>query len=199
MFGTGRAIKSFQLDIHPITDPAKDEYCTAWGSVSYTTDIDFRNETTDDCIVFYMFVKPDTFNRFAEMVASRAVDEMILSVKDVPGFYSAWSPSISTRDVKVLTNNDEQKIAEPAGFQFSPPRLGAIGTAELFINRRLEFAGSSKAATSEEEQTLDRSQLIAEADSEVRRPTLHMFQSLRRALWSIVCLLALILIVLALR
>ena len=46
MFGTDRAIKSFQLDIHPIADPAEQESCRAWGSVSYTTEIDFRNETT---------------------------------------------------------------------------------------------------------------------------------------------------------
>jgi hypothetical protein len=43
MFGTGRAIKNFELEIHPITDPAEQERCSAWGSVSYTTEIDFRN------------------------------------------------------------------------------------------------------------------------------------------------------------
>ena len=52
MFGTDRAIKSFALDIHPIVDPAKQESCSAWGSASYTTEIDFRNETIDDGISF---------------------------------------------------------------------------------------------------------------------------------------------------
>src|SRR5262249_39170533 len=59
MFGTDRSIQSFQLDIHPIADPAEQENCTAWDSVSYTVGIDGGNETTDDCIIFYMFVKPD--------------------------------------------------------------------------------------------------------------------------------------------
>ena len=36
MFGTDRSIESFQLEIHPIADPAKQESCSAWGSVSYT-------------------------------------------------------------------------------------------------------------------------------------------------------------------
>jgi hypothetical protein len=49
MFGTDRTIKSFQLEIHPIADPAEQESCRAWGSVSYTTEIDFRHETSDDC------------------------------------------------------------------------------------------------------------------------------------------------------
>jgi hypothetical protein len=96
MFGTDRAIKSFQLDIHPIADPAEQESCKAWGSVSYTSEIDFRDETVDDCIVFYLFVKPETFARYAAKIAHGSVDEMILSVGSVAGFYSEWSPSIST-------------------------------------------------------------------------------------------------------
>ena len=100
MFGTDRAIKSFQLDIHPITDPAEQESCAAWGTVSYTHEIDFRNETTEDCIVFYLFVKPETFARYAAKISHGSVDEMILSVGSVAGFYSEWSPSISTRNVR---------------------------------------------------------------------------------------------------
>jgi hypothetical protein len=34
MFGTDRAIKSFDLNIYPIADPAEQESCNAWGSVS---------------------------------------------------------------------------------------------------------------------------------------------------------------------
>src|SRR5262249_41712376 len=63
MFGTDRAIKNFQLDIYSITDPAEQERCTAWGCPSYTDEVDFRDETTDDCIVFNLFVKPETFAR----------------------------------------------------------------------------------------------------------------------------------------
>jgi hypothetical protein len=67
------------------------------------------------------------------------VDEMALSVKSVAGFYSEWSPSISTHRVKVLTSGSEQKIIMPPGHSFKPPRLGYVGAAELLINRRLEF------------------------------------------------------------
>ena len=92
MFGTDRVIKSFLLDIHLIADSAEQESCTAWGTVSYTAETDFRVETTDDCIVFYMFMKPDTFARYAAKIAHGSVDEMILSVGSVAGFYSEWSP-----------------------------------------------------------------------------------------------------------
>src|SRR5262249_4286091 len=83
MFGTDRTIKSFELNIQPIADPAEQESCRAWGSVSYTSDIDFRNETSDDCIVFYLFVKPETFAGYAVKIAHGLLDEIILSVGSV--------------------------------------------------------------------------------------------------------------------
>jgi hypothetical protein len=107
MFGTDRAIKSFELSIYPITDPHKQERCTAWGSVSYTTEIDFRNDTSDDCVIFYLHVKPDVFARYGAKIAHGLVDEITFSVGSVHGFYSEWSPEISTRSVKVLTKGGE--------------------------------------------------------------------------------------------
>jgi hypothetical protein len=196
MFGTDRSIQSFQLDIHPIAEPADEENCTAWGSVSYTAEVDFRNETTDDCLFFYMFVKPDTFGRYAAKIAHGLVDEIILSVGRVSGFYSEWSPSISTGLVKVLTRGSEQNIALPGDLQFEPPRLGEVGAVELYVGRRLEFA--NPAATDAAEKTADAGTLRvlpetrALAQAEPR--TLQMLASLRRAMWFVVFLLALILI-----
>jgi hypothetical protein len=93
----------------------------------------------DDCVAFYLFVKPETFARYGAKIAHGLVDEMILSVKSVAGFYSEWSPSISTHNVKVLTTGEEHKVILPPGLSFEPPRLGQIDAAKLFINRRLEF------------------------------------------------------------
>ncbi len=83
MFGTDRIIKSFHLEIHPLADPAQREACTSWGGVSYTAEIDFRNETQDDCIVFYLLVKPVTFARYAAKIANNSVNEVVLRVESV--------------------------------------------------------------------------------------------------------------------
>jgi hypothetical protein len=139
MFGTDRAINSFQLDIQPLADPDRQESCAAWGVVSYTSETDFREVTTDDCMGFYLFVKPETFARYVAKFSHGLVDEIVLRVGSVRGFYSEWSPSISTTRVKVLTTGDQQKIILPAGAEFEPPRLGEVGEADLYINRRLEF------------------------------------------------------------
>lgn len=90
---------------------------------------------------FIFFVKPETF---AGCAAKVSVDEMILSVGSVAGFYSEWSPSISTRTVKVLTKGSEQKITFPPGNQVEPPRLGHVGAAELYMNRRLDFGNRAR-------------------------------------------------------
>ena len=195
MFGTDRVIKTFELNIHPISDPAEQESCSAWGSVSYTSEVDFRDETTEDCIIFYLFVRPETFARYAAKVSRGEVDEMLLSVGFVSGFYSEWSPSISTRDVKVLAGS-EHAVALPPGMDFDPPRLGEVGSAELYINRRLEFGKRAVDPEARDENAGDVGtvRVVPEARSTaiVDPRTLTLLASLKRAAWAAVVLLALI-------
>jgi hypothetical protein len=196
MFGTDRTIKSFELEIHPIGDTAEQESCEAHGSVSYTTEIDFRNETIDDWIVFYLFVKPETFARYAAKITHGSVDEMMLSVGSVAGFYSEWSPSVFTRNVKVLTEGGEQKITLPPGHQVEPPRLGRVGAAELYINRRLEFRKRAPGPEALEEMAGTEGAVPERGPSAAVDPRiLQILGSLRRAAWFGICLLVLIFIV----
>jgi hypothetical protein len=199
MFGTDRVIKNFQLDISPTDDPAEQESCRAWGAPAYTYETDFRNEKSEDCLVFYLSVKPDAFARYAALVADGSVDEMILSVGLVYGFYSEWSPSISTRSVKVLTADREHKVELPPGLQTEPPRLGHVGDATLYINRNLVLGKE----TPDPEPAEEPSRVATAAPiPEMPAPELALtdprilkaLASLRRAAWFIVVLLALILL-----
>jgi hypothetical protein len=121
------------------------------------------------------------------------VDEITLSVGSVAGFYSEWSPSISTRNVKVLSGGDEQNIALPPNLDFEPPRLGHVGKVELHINRRLEFRKREPKAEAVEEicdfgtEQVGHTQVPAAVDPRI----LQMLGSLKRAAWFVVCLLAL--------
>jgi hypothetical protein len=205
MFGTDRIIKNFQLEIHPIADPAKQESCSASGWISYTIEAadaaDFRKETTDDCVYFLLFVKPETFARYGAKIAHGLVDEMILRVQLVDGFYSEWSPSIFTRKVKVLTTGDQHKVILPPDLSFEPRRLGQIHYAELYINRHLEFRKRTPEPDEAVEEVPDTG---TERAVPVMQPPaadprmLQMIGSLRRAAWLVVCLLAVIFIVLLL-
>ena len=139
MFGTERAIKDFQLCC-PVRDQTEGESCSAWGTVSYTDEGDFREETFEDTIVFSLIVRPETFARYVAKISLGAADEIILRVGMVAGFYSEWTPAISTRDVKVLASGEEQKITMPPGVEFQPPRLGRVGEAALYSTESWNLA-----------------------------------------------------------
>jgi alpha-glucosidase len=64
--------------------------------LAHAYEIDFRNETADDCLWFYLHVKPETFARYVALIDQGAIDTVLFSVGSVEGFYSDWSPSIST-------------------------------------------------------------------------------------------------------
>jgi hypothetical protein len=202
MFGTSRTIEDFSLTIYPLVDAAEPDRCEAWGSVSYTAEMDFRHETTPDCIIFRLFVKQETFDRYAAKIAFRSMDEIILHVKGVSGFYSDWSPEVSTDHVKVLVGSDEQTVALPEGVKFSPPRLGEIEEATLYINRRLEFDKHEDESETLNPGAVDT--LAAPASSPAPKAAIdanvfRAVRSLKRAAWCIAALLVLILLSLASR
>ena len=199
MFGTDRTIKNFQLDIFQLTDPAEQERCTAWGCPSYTSEgAAFIDETIDDSFIFYLAVKPEAFARYLEKITNGAVDEIVFRVGKVDGFYSEWSPSWATDRVKVLTADREHKVTAPPDSQLEPPRLGQVGEFALFINRKLEFdsqASEPEAGDTGTERAAPNNKLGSAVDAQ----TVPLLRSLRRAVWVVAWLLALILIVLLLR
>jgi hypothetical protein len=136
-------------------------------------------------------VKPETFARYGAKIAHGLVDEMTLNVGSVAGFYSEWSPSISTSNVKVLTRGSEQKIILSPGHQIEPPRLGHVGAAKLYINRRLEFGKRAP----EREAVGDMVDFGTERTPPAGPRMLQVLGSVRQAAWFVVCLLALIFIV----
>lgn len=139
MFGTSRAIQDISLEIHPEPDPARQPTAHAWGCLSYTSENDFRDETSDDCLVFYLSVSSAEFDRYARMIAQGHVSRVMVSVGSVDGFYSEWSPSIAAETIRVLTRGSEQHVELPAGIEFEPPRLGRVGKIGLTFTRSLNF------------------------------------------------------------
>jgi hypothetical protein len=199
MFGADRAIKNFQLNIVQLTDPAEQELCTAWGCPSYTSEgADFIDETIDDSFIFYVAVKPEAFTRYVEKITNGSVDEIVLRVGKVDGFYSEWSPSWATDRLKVLTADREHKVTTPPDCQIEPPRLGQVAEFALFINRKLEFdtrALEPEAADIGTERAAPKNKIPPAVDPQ----SIQLLRSLRRAAWFVVSLLVLIFIATLLR
>jgi hypothetical protein len=64
---------------------------------------------------------------------------ILFSASRVSGFYSDWSPSISTDCVKVLTAFPEQRVELPPNIK-DVPRLGEVGEFKLAIARRASLS-----------------------------------------------------------
>ena len=140
MFGTNRPIRAFTLSIHSLKHDGERESCVAWGALaSSDSDFDVDSFETEDCVGFTLQVKAADFDRYAARISSGTVNEIILQVGGVHGFYSAWSPSIETNHVKVLTRDKEHGFEIPKGFAIDPPRLRDVGKAELYVNTKCVF------------------------------------------------------------
>ncbi len=139
MFGTHRTIKRFALEITPLENDEMHEVCTAAGYVSSTSEIDFCNHTDDDTVFFELHVRPETFATYARMISASEVDKAILSVGCVEGFYSEWSPSISTNEIKILSSDLEHDVEVENECKIVPPRLGLVGQVTLDLYRITEF------------------------------------------------------------
>lgn len=202
MFGTDRTISAFELFVEELGNESEMERCSVWGSVSYTFDLDFRDETTDDAVVFHLHVKPETFARYVAMVIASHVDEAVLSVSLAAGFYSDWSPSISTDKIKVLTGDQEHLVEVPEGCEINLPRLGEVGKVSfnLLSTRKLDLDTSETGAEDwlEDDEHTDNSSDVSKLDNKNLANTnlqaVALLASVRIAVWVIAALLALILI-----
>ena len=133
MFGTARKIEELSLSIYPKSAAEIDD-CRAFGGVSYTRDADFRNETNPDYLGFALYIREEAFAQIASKISQRAIGGGTLRVDGVEGFYSDWSPSISTGHVKVLTSGKmDHRVQIPEGCEIVPPRLGKVGDFDLTL------------------------------------------------------------------
>lgn len=194
MFGTSRPLRQFHLNIEPIEDDRQD-YCSAWGNISYTIDIDFRDETTDDAIIFNLYVRPETFEKYVQAIRSGQVDRAILHLRQVPGFYAEWTPGISAEHIKVLTSYpDDQPIGETEGSAITPPRLGPVSEVSFVMYRTVDLDTASSPVDLEPEdadEPTEEMQPVSLKEPEhigsVR--SVALLASLRTAAWTIAGLL----------
>lgn len=204
MFGTNRTITAFELWIEPLADGEEQDRCRAWGSVSYTMDIDFRDETTDDAVTFHLYVRPETFEHYVRTVRAAEVDAAVLYVKRVAGFYSDWSPGISTDSVKVLTEYEKDHPVEIAeGCEIVPPRLGEVDEVSLTLVRKLTLEQPASELDEDDdwqdedefaEAPPDKALVAAQHSAKANAQAVALLTSLRTAAWAIAALLLLILV-----
>lgn len=203
MLGTDRTISDFMLFIEPLADGEEQDRCRVWGSVRYTADYDFSDETKDDTVVFYLYVQPEAFERYVKTVRAAQVDTALLQVRRVEGFYSAWSPDITTNSIKVLTNYEKDHPVEVReGSEIVPPRLGDVGEVSLTFIRKLTLEHPAPEPVDDDWQDIDefaqtppdKALVLAKHSANANARAVALLTSLRTAAWAIAALLLLILI-----
>lgn len=148
MLGTDRDISEFNLCIHEINDE-ESEFCEVSGVVSYTTQNDFRDFNQGDGLYIYYFIRSSRFENYAKMVNSGQIDNFTVRLDGVEGFYAAWTPSVTTGSVKILTANSKHIVQEVPD-DMTLPRLGKARAAFLTITRELPMANSARDESGEE-------------------------------------------------
>lgn len=207
MFGTERLITEFKLWIKPLEGPEAKDFCRVDGLVSSTMEVDFRNHTFDDMVEFTLYLTPETFQRYVSAVKAAQVDQALLYLQRIDGFYSEWTPGVSTDSIKVLTNHAKDHPVEiPEGCDIAPPRLGKVHSASFSFLRKLPLEHVEPKPTDDDdddnwlddeelaETPPDKAMLAAQTSAKAEAQTVALLASLRTAAWAVVALLLLILI-----
>ena len=197
MLGTDRDVRKFSLIIRPAAEEEQEHEFYAWGAVAYTYELDFRNNKTDDCVSFHISMEQRSFEALAAHLANRTPTRIVVRVGKVDGFYSDWSPSISTDLIKILTPGREHAVEPSSIDDVVPPRLGKI----LDLSIRFEVENSHELKDLED---TDSSQVAPDREDDLSvqdtRPAIEpasqlpSLASIQAGLWAIVALLLLILI-----
>jgi len=208
MFGTNRTITEFSLRIFKVNDDSE-EQCSVWGGVSYTSEIDFHNETHPDTIEIHLALTNANFNKLAKIISNKSVDVIRVGISRVSGFYSNWSPLSTTNCVKVLTCESEQEVIRPDGCDVFIPRLGEVGKFELSLITRCKLDPKQNFKTLdisklfESELEFNEEENECEIEEQETEPKLIMAQiahnqaeiiRMKKPIWLIVILLGMILL-----
>jgi hypothetical protein len=128
MFGTDRIIEKFNLSIYP-AEKNKEDNCFLWACPSYDTEIDFKNIREDDTVSINFFINEEQFNELADLIDAKKVANASVMLSGVDGFYSSWSPSISTRFIKILSEYHEIENLE--GIEERIPKVEMVNKFTL--------------------------------------------------------------------
>ncbi len=190
MFGTNRRIDSISLTIESLGNDSDIEICNLWGSPSYKDEIDFREFTEPDHLSVSIFLKNEQFESFIRMIESKTVDSMKLILRQVDGFYSPWSPSISTSSIKVLTEYHE--VEGDIDLDRPLPKVGNVGEFSLIFSSSLDLNQKINVDTTNEDEILieQSSNKVDSDDSKY----LTLADNLKKPLWWILFVLVLILL-----
>jgi hypothetical protein len=133
MFGTNRVIEKFHLSIHKASDQSELQGCRVYGIPSYDSeDSEFRKTTEDDFFGIDLYIKEDEFNEILEAIESKKASSALIRISGVSGFYSYWSPTINTSQIKILTSY--HTVENEEGSSISPTHVATVDEFSMSLS-----------------------------------------------------------------
>jgi hypothetical protein len=137
MFGTDRYIEEFKIFIQKSDEP----YCQLHGTPGFEYENDFRNHYVPDSVEITLGVSEKKFNEISEAIRNKSISSLFIQLSAVKGFYSNWSPSISTMRMKVLTRAHNLEIPKDIekDIDIELHHLGEVGEFKLNMEIANDF------------------------------------------------------------
>ena len=132
MFGYRDAIEEISLTIRR----GSNTRCTAHGFAKYRSEIDFRYKEIPHHLGFDLRLTEDKFDRILQLMKLNTLDRFYFRVGKVDGFYSDWSPEITTNRIHALPKSclEELSLEEHAD---RLPILGKVRDCEIIASRKV--------------------------------------------------------------
>lgn len=128
LFGTDREVKEFSIRIHKSIDGV--ELCHFNASLSYEYELEFYTEESPDWVQIDLCLNEEKFNNLVKLVEAKSIDSVILTLGQVRGFYSVWSPQLYSNELKILTSKvDINGLKDVVKIY----KVGEVGKCELSL------------------------------------------------------------------
>ena len=102
MFGYRDAVEMISLKV---IRSSNDTYCTTFSFAKYRSEIDFHQEDVPHHLGFNLRLSEDKFDKILQLMRLNTLDRLSLSVGKVDGFYSNWSPEITSNSIHILVRS----------------------------------------------------------------------------------------------
>ncbi|MGO7266178.1 hypothetical protein, partial [Rhizobium johnstonii] len=100
------------------------------GSMAFDYEWDFENLMQSDSVEIEISLTAEKFDALERFIADGR-PKAVVTLGSIDGFYSQWSPSIRTQEIKILSSLEDQKVKIDAGSEIAPPALGKAGEFAL--------------------------------------------------------------------
>jgi len=155
MFGTDRKLKNFVIRIHHNKSQnvkelfelgiiskynKEDEWCEL-SAMLETEDCDEFNRSIKypDDITVYVFINEERFNKILSLIESKQVEQIILILGCVGGFYSEWYPSYAAYLDKIKIWTKEHILEENDNNKVDILRVGSVGKFDIIFESKIDL------------------------------------------------------------